>query len=202
MSKLQTHQRGASLPSTNQDPQGSQDPNQPLINVSDDEKSYDDSDDASDDDSDEESDDESNDSNSIIDIQASEELESNEKEIKVIHLENSHLEEVNDLEIQELEKSDDDDEEDDDDDDDDDDDEDSGDNEEPKVEELPESLESVNLDKIESVNLDKIESIDIPVDYKNMNVNALKSIAKEKGLLSDGEKKTKKELIKLLEEHK
>ena len=35
-----------------------------------------------------------------------------------------------------------------------------------------------------------------------MNVNALKSIAKEKGLLSDGEKKTKKELIKLLEEHK
>lgn len=184
MSKLQSQQRGASLPSTNQDP------NQPLINVSDDEKSHDDSDD----DSDEESDDESNDTNSIIDIQASEELESSEKEIKVIHLENSHLEEVNDLEIQELEKSDDDDDDDDDVDDDDDDDDESGDNEEQNVEELPETLESVNLDKL--------ESIDIPVDYKNMNVNALKSLAKDKGLLSDGDKKTKKELIKLLEEHK
>ena len=35
-----------------------------------------------------------------------------------------------------------------------------------------------------------------------MNVNALKTLAKEKGLMSEGEKKTKKELIKLLEEHK
>ena len=35
-----------------------------------------------------------------------------------------------------------------------------------------------------------------------MNVNALKKIANEKGLLGEGEKKNKKELIKMLEEHR
>jgi len=182
-------QRGAAMPPSNLNQ------NQPLINVSDDEKSQGDSgsDEDTDDESEEESDEDSNESNSVIDIHASEELETDEKDIKVIHLENSHLEEVENLEIEELEKSDDDDE-DDDDDDDDDDDEESRDTEEPKVVELSEPLESVNLDKIE------IE--EVAVDYKNMNVNALKTIAKEKGLMSDGEKKTKKELIKLLEEHK
>jgi len=35
-----------------------------------------------------------------------------------------------------------------------------------------------------------------------MNINALKILAQEKGFITEGEKKTKKELIKILQEDK
>jgi hypothetical protein len=168
-----------------------------LINVSDDEKSEfsSDSDDYS---QEEDTDDESSDSNSIIDIHATEEVSDNNKDIKIIQLENSNLEEVNDLEIEELGNSD----VDDDDDDDDDDEDDSSDEDENKEG----NIEEIKLDdttitqNLEPVTLDTIKLTEVPVDFKIMSVSALKTLAKEKGLIIDGEKKTKKELIKLLEE--
>ena len=62
-------------------------------------------------------------------------------------------------------------------------------------------LEDPNINDLTTIepleNITPIENnfkTDIQIDFKNMNAIALKTLAQEKGLITEGEKKTKKEL--------
>jgi len=165
-----------------------------LIEVSDDEGSSDESDSDDEDSDDEDSDDES-DTQELEVIELSEQMNGiSDKHIKVIQLESDNLEEVNSLKIDKLSESSDDDSDDDDDDDDDDDNDDNDDDDD-----LKQPLEYTETSSIaQQLNIIK----PVTVDYKTMNVNALRELAEGSGLITQGEKRNKKDLIKLLEDSK
>jgi len=152
-----------------------------LIDVSDDEGSSDESD------SDEEDSDDESDTQEPEVIELSEQMNGFfDTNIKVIQLESDNLEEDTALKIDKLAESTDDGDDDDDDDDDD----------ESDDDELNQSSECVETSSIaQQLNIIK----PVTVDYKTMNVNALRELAEGSGLITQGEKRNKKDLIKLLE---
>ena len=153
-----------------------------LIDVSDDEGSSDESD------SDEEDSDDESDTQEPEVIELSEQMNGFfDTNIKVIQLESDNLEEDTALKIDKLAESTDDDDVDDEDDDDDD---------ESDDDELNQSSECVETSSIaQKLNIIK----PVTVYYKTMNVNALRELAEGSGLITQGEKRNKKDLIKLLE---
>ena len=110
----------------------------------------------------------------------------------MIQLESDNLEEINSLKIDKLSESTD---EDSDDEDDDDDDDDGDDDDDDDDDELKQPLEYTETSSIaQQLNIIK----PVSVDYKTMNVNALRELAEGSGLITQGEKRNKKDLIKLL----
>ena len=168
-----------------------------LIEVSDDESSDDDDDDDSDDDDE-----------TVVEILHTnvEELEKPEDTVKVIHLDNDTLEEVAPLIIESLDeideesyngnKSDSDSDSDNDSDSDSDSDSESDKNEINKIDENSNVSEQPSI--AEQLNIVK----QVFDDYKTLTVVALRELAESENLIEKGEKKSKKELIKLLEESK
>ena len=184
----------------------SNDPNDPqisasqkLISISDDDSDDDSESDADSDSDSDDIDETENDDNIVIDSKIdfdSEIIElQNIDNIKVIQLQNNNLEEVNpmiieiasleevnDITINKYENDFDDSDEDDD------------------------SDDSDNSDDSDDSNQDKEDKIENPsptiTDFKTLNVQTIRQMASDSGLIKAGEKKNKKELIKLLEEAK
>ena len=158
-----------------------------LIEVSDnDSDNSDDSDDSDDDESDDEI---THTHREIIDL-----TESLEEDVKVIKLiddnsNNTYIEELNNN-IDNIDYDDDDDDDDEDEDDDDDDNNDNNDTHKDVMVTQETLMSNVN----EVLNVNKKELI----DYNTLTLFALRDIAETKGIIGKGEKKNKKELIKLL----
>ena len=194
-------QRGSGIgPGPNVSPQMSEQHNEnqeELIDVSDD-------DDSSSDESDSESEDDSvSQEPEVIELSTQPE-DISYTNIKVIQLESDNLEEVTNLKIDKLKEiSDDSEDESDDESDDDDSDDESNDIinsiiEDVKVFEMTQPVELEVLSVVEQLNIGKTQT----VDYKTLNVTSLRELAEGAELIGHGEKRTKKDLIKLLEESK
>lgn len=210
---------GARSMNTPQNPQNPENPENPsnvsnssntlheaasLIDVSDDESS-DEEDESSDESSDEDNESRGEDINDIDDNDES--VDNTNDTVKVIQLDGNNLEEIAHFEIKELVHNSDDEESDDEDSDD----EDSDDEEDSNIKHIQPIQSSSDNISDNDAHLDSnvqvmsvAEQLNIvkpqTIDYKTLTVSALRELAETSGLIEKGDKKNKKELIKLLEE--
>ena len=170
-----------------------------LIDVSDDESS-DEEEESSDESSDEDNDSRGEDINDIDDNDES--VDNTNDTVKVIQLDGNNLEEIAHFEIKELVHNSDDEESDD---------EDSDDEEDSNIKHIQPIQSSSDNISDNDAHLDSnvqvmsvAEQLNIvkpqTIDYKTLTVSALRELAETSGLIEKGDKKNKKELIKLLEE--
>jgi len=180
-----------------------------LIPVSDGDTSEDDSDteDEDEEDDDDSSEDDSSE-NEDEEVQQFIELNPNAQSIKVINfsnsedLENEEIEELQDVDVDDLNDLDDDDN---DDSDENDDKEENDDNDnaitlhevEPELENIDIGEQTKNLIKTIDIDVSTLEET-TTIDYRKMSLNKLKSIAVNKGLITESDKVTKNALLKML----